>query len=79
MSGASFSGSVMVVNWEALVAEISKTELASGEIDLWAVVGCEAGGLSSCRVVSLDVAAAELLGESRARERDIDKPHLRPQ
>lgn len=52
--GASVSGSVMVVNCDVLImAELSNSELASGDIDLRTaavivVAGCKASG-SSCR------------------------------
>lgn len=52
--GASRSGSVIVVSWDVFIPETSKSELASGEIDLLAppVVCCDADG-SSCAAVSI--------------------------
>lgn len=47
--GASVSGSVIVVSWEVFITEVSKRELASGDMDLGPAVGWEAEG-SSCVV-----------------------------
>lgn len=44
--GAWASGSVMLVSWDVLMVELSKRELASGEMDRLAE-GCDAGGESS--------------------------------
>lgn len=49
--GALASGSVMLVSWDVLMVEVSKRELASGEMDRRAE-GCEAGGESYCLRVS---------------------------
>lgn len=43
--GALASGSVILVSWDVLIVELSKRELASGEMDRRAE-GCEAGGES---------------------------------
>lgn len=47
--GALASGSVMLVSWDVLMVEVSKRELASGEMDRRAE-GCDAGGESCLRV-----------------------------
>lgn len=40
--GALVSGSVIVVSWDVFITEASKTELASGDMDLCPAVGWEA-------------------------------------
>lgn len=53
--GAVASGSVMVVSWDVLMVELSKTELASGERDRLAEAGGDSCTQKESRVVSMSL------------------------
>lgn len=80
VTGASVSGSVMVVSWEVFMTDASKTELASGDMDLRPAVAWEAGGTFYVAVSTNTVAYPEAPRRWVWRERGdvVCIPHLRP-